>query len=246
MDSWKLVHRLAEARRDDPLWGELLRRCELLIRRSLAWQLRGRFRGGPAALDDVTQEVMARLLARNRQGLTRFLGEQDVSFEGYIRRIAENLLHDQRRRDLPYSRIERQFGPEEFWKLEAASSDPARTAGESPDSAVRTREVWEEVESALRQASRDQRDHALNRLLFRLYFWEGCSIPQIAALRAVPLSNSSVARRIIMLRRALRRALAHRGFGPSPRPAPANWRPRRRRRPRLRRKAARRRARRRS
>ena len=229
MDSWKLVQRLTEAQKDDPLWAELLRRCRTLIQRSLAWQLRGRYRGGPALLDDVTQEVMARLLARGRRGLHRFSGEEEAHFEGYIKRIAENLLLDQWRRELVLSRIERHLAPEEQWRLEAASSDPARSRNSrvSADRGVRTREMWELVEVAVAEISRDRQEQGLNRLLFRLYFWEGTSIPQITRLREVPLSSSTVARRINQLRIALRRAFLHRWFrasGPAPVRLPSRWR----------------------
>lgn len=205
------MRRLAVARPDDPLWAVLLRRCEELIRRSLWWQLGNRGRAAPALLDDLAQEVMERLLSHDRRGLLRFTGQRDETFDGYIRRIAENILLDQFRHDEVRLEQEYLLPPEELWQLEASlSPGSAGSAENDPEAGVSVRELSEVVERTLRQISLNDRQRALNRLLFRLYFMDGCSIPQISRLRAVTLSSSSVARRLNLIRKALQKSFSRR------------------------------------
>ena len=212
MNSWELLRHLVVARRDDPLWGVLFDRCEGLIRSALRSQFGGRRPVNAGLLDDLAQDVMVRLVSDERRVLSRFTGTREQTFAVYIRRIAENILLDQFRRDASRREVEQSFPPDELWRLEAAFREgPAENAGNNPEAAVGQRETFENVERTLRQISLDDRQRALNRLLFRLYFVDGCSILQIARLRAVPLSASTVARRITLIRNALRRSLAPHG-----------------------------------
>lgn len=226
MDSWELLRRLVAARPDDPLWGVLFRRCRDLIRVVLASRFAAHRRLDPGALDDLSQDVMERLLSDGRRVIRRFAGTREETFEVYIRRIAENILRDQVRRDAYRRTVERTFPADDPWQLDAALAEsPGDGAGGDPEAAVVMRELAESVEVVLRRISLgDDRQHALNRLLFQLYFRDHCSIPQIARLRAVPLSTSSVARRIALIRRALQTSFARR------RPPAAGRRGRRRRR----------------
>ena len=209
MNSWELLRRLVVARRDDPLWEVLFRRCQVLIRASLRSQFGGRRRVDTALLDDLSQDVMERLVSDGRRVLSRFEGKREEAFAGYIRRIAENLLRDQFRREAFRLKVETSFAPEELWRLEAALADSTfQYAGDDPEAAVESREFAESVERMLRQISVDDRQRALNRHLYYLYFESQYSIPQIARLREVPLSVSSVARRIALMRRELATSLA--------------------------------------
>ena len=152
---------------------------------------------------------MERLVSDGRRVLSRFEGKRDEAFAGYIRRIAENLLRDQFRRDGFRRAVETSFPPEELWRLEAALADSTfQYAGDDPEAAVVDRELKQSVERMLRQISVDNRQRALNRFLYEKYFDSRYSIPQIARLRAVPLSVSSVARRIALMRRELATSLA--------------------------------------
>ena len=160
-------------------------------------------------LDDLAQDVMEKLLSDGRKVLRRFAGTREAAFAVYIQRIAESILLDQHRRDAFRREVEQSIPPEEFWRIEAALAEsPLERAGEDPEAAVRRREMLESVERTLPQISLDDRQHALNRLLFRLYFDDRYSIPQIGRLRAIPLSVSSVARRINLIRSALKRSWA--------------------------------------
>ena len=234
MDSWELLRRLVAAHPDDPLWRVLFERCEPLIRTALRSRPGGRRRPDLGLLDDLSQDVMERLLADGRKVLRRFAGKHNEAFEVYILRIAENILRDQLRRDAHRREVELLFPADEPWRLEAAAAgSPAAGVAGDPESAVTLRELNESVEAVLRRISLDDRQRALNRLLFDLYFRDHCSIPQIARLRAVPLSTSSVARRIALIRQALRTSFAARRHQPAPLPA-AGWRGRRRKRRRSR------------
>ena len=208
MDSWELLRHLVVARPDDPLWEVLFDRCEALIRSALRSQFGGRRPVDAGLCDDLAQDVMERLVSDERRVLSRFTGTREQTFAVYIRRIAENILLDQFRRDAFRRAVEQSFPPDELWRLEAAFAEgQVANAGDDPEAAVGKREMFENAERTLRQISLDGRQLALNRLLFRLYFVDDYSIPQIARLRAVPLSVSTVARRIALIRNALKRSL---------------------------------------
>ncbi len=163
---------------------------------------------------------MERLVSDGRRVLSRFEGKREEAFAGYIRRIAENLLRDQFRRDAFRRGVEESFPPEELWRLEAALIDSTlEYGGDHPEAAVEDRELTDSVEQMLRQISVDDRQRALNRRLFQLYFRNQYSIPQIARLRGVPLSVSSVARRIALMRRELKMSMAPRWRRAAIRPA---------------------------
>ena len=209
MDSWELFRRLVAARPDDPLWGVLFRRCRTLVRVVLHSRFTGRGRVDPAALDDLSQDVMERLVSDGRRVIRSFAGKREETFEVFIRRIAENILRDQFRRDAYRHNVEQSFPANETWRLDAALTEgPIEDVVDDPESVVFMRELNEGVEAVLRRISLDDRQQALNRLLFQLYFRDHCTIPQIARLRAVPLSTSSVARRIALIKRALRTSFA--------------------------------------
>lgn len=225
MDSWELFRRLVAARPDDPLWGVLFLRCRGLIRVVLRSRFAARRRLDPSALDDLAQDVMERLVSDGRRVIRRFAGTREEAFEVYIRRITENILRDQFRRDAIRRSVERSLPSDETWRLDAAFAESLmEDVGGNPESAIALRELNEGVEVVLRRISLDDRQRALNRLLFQLYFRDHCSIPQIARLRAVPLSASSVARRINLIRRALQTSFA------AQRPPTAGRRGRRRKR----------------
>lgn len=209
MDSWELLRRLVAARPDDPLWAVLFRRCRGLIRVVLASRLAGQRRLDAAALDDLAQDVMERLVSDGRRVIRRFAGKREETFEGYIRRIAENILRDQRRHDAYRRSVEWSFPSDDLWQLEAALAENAIAGpGDDPESGVVMREIDESVDLVLRRISPDHRQRALNRRLYELYFRDRYSIPQIVRLRAVPLSASSVARRVTLMRRAFRTSFA--------------------------------------
>jgi len=209
MDSWELIRRLVAARPDDPLWGVLFRRCRPLMGVVLRARFAGRQAMDDSALDDLSQDVMERLVSDGRRVIRGFAGTREEAFEVFIQRIAENILRDQFRHERYRRSVEETFPPEEIWRLEAALAEsPPEDVVDDPEAAVWKRELNEGVETVLRRISQDDRQHALNRLLVQLYFRDLYTIPQIARLRAVPLSVSSVARRIARIKRALRTSFA--------------------------------------
>jgi RNA polymerase sigma factor (sigma-70 family) len=209
MESWELLRQLRVARPEDPRWRDLFERCRELIRIALRSRFAGRCRISIGVLDDLAQDVMERLVADRRKVIHRFTGRREAAFEVYIRRIAENILRDQFRREGKRRHRELMFPADEPWRLEAVMAEsPAANATHDPESAVIMRELNERVAEVLRRISLDDRQRALNRLLFQLYFVDHHSVPQIARLRAVPLSASSVARRIRLIKHELRKSFA--------------------------------------
>ena len=204
MDSWELLRDLVSARPDDPRWGVLFRRCRQLIRVVLGSRILGDGHQGAGTLDDLSQDVMERLVSDGRRVIRRFAGTREATFEVYIRRITENILRDQRRHHAYRRSVELSFPADDLWQLEAALAERAiADTSDDPESAVVMRELDECIDGVLRRISLDERQQAQNRRLYQLYFRDHYSIPQIMRLRAVPLSTSSVARRITLIREAL-------------------------------------------
>ncbi len=206
--SWDQFRELLAAGPDDPRWESLRRRCEGVIRSMVLWRVWLRHRVGPAAaVEDIAQEVMLRLVVRGRQGLPRAPSGCRESFDGYMRRIAEHLIVDEFRR----------LGARGGSNLRLVTVDPRRfetglRRGDEPGDGFFEpewpaihRETLAIIRRTLDGMTRDPRQQHLNRHLFQLYFLDGISMAQIARLRSVPLSASSVSRRLRAIRSALRK-----------------------------------------
>lgn len=186
------------------------------------WRLWLRRRAGATdSVRDVVQEVMLRLVARGREGMGRCPDGGRESFDGYLRRIAEHLIVDELRRRHAQSGPGRRLIAVDPRRFETGfgGDDPPHDGFYGPERPVIHRETMEAIRRSLDGMSRDPRQQRLNRHLFQLYFLDGISMAQIARLRSVPLSASSVSRRIRAIRARLRevfpaparRSPAHRG-----------------------------------
>ena len=151
--------------------------------------------------------MVLRLFLRSRQDLSRFAGERGESLDGYIRRIAANLIVDQfRRMESRGATDRRAIVSVDPMTLDQRAPDRRENDDGTfdPERAVRERETKELIRRALEGMTRDPRQQQLNRHLFQLYFMDGVPVMEIAQLRSVPLSPSSVSRRLRQIRLALR------------------------------------------
>ena len=161
--------------------------------------------GATDSVEDVAQEVMLRLVARGRRGFTPAPDGCRESFDGYMRRIAEHLIVDEFRRLGPQGGPERRLitvDPRRFETGLREENEPD-DGFFSPARPAMHRETMEIIRRTLDGMSRDPRQQRLNRHLFQLYFLDGISMAQIAKLRSVPLSASSVSRRLQAIRSTL-------------------------------------------
>ncbi len=209
MDSRELVRRVARAAPGDPLWDDFVKLCRAIVRTTLRrWRAELELRPDPR---DIEQEVLRRLVAGDRAHLRRFDGKRRVSFTWYLRRVAETVVMDWVRHE--YGR--RGEAPLVFSQGDAGFLDRNAehlygSALRRPDDDVRMREVEEVVHEFLEATVPDPLDRALCRRIFRLRFHEGYTIQQIMRMRAVPLSASSISRRMHAMREHLRKVFGSR------------------------------------
>jgi RNA polymerase sigma factor (sigma-70 family) len=222
----ELVTRLATAGHEDPAWLEFVSRFHGRIRRTI-YDVLTRAAGQHPGLnisdlleivDDLTQDVFLRLITSERRALAQFRGRNENSIYTYLDAIATNLVRDHlkmlRARTRPtvvtsLDEPRKHLSPDEAAepltlgdKLTSPNPDPSVTAQESELS----RRIVETVEETSQKNSA-RRD----RLIFRLYFLEGLTVPEIASIRIIKLSSSGVEKRIAKFRSAAKKVLKKEG-----------------------------------
>jgi RNA polymerase sigma factor (sigma-70 family) len=209
-----------EAAPDDPAWSEFVSRFHGWIRRitfraytTEAERNRGLDAGLPGeVIEDLTQEVFVRLIDGGRRALAHFEGRNEHSIYTYLCTIATNLVRDH------FKKLRAQRTPPAARSLNEplrVSDAPAEDlnlgdvlsgSSLSPEEMAHSVEIRKRIASAVHQASlgpTSKRD----RLIFRLYFAEGLTLEEIAAIRSVKLSISGVEKRVRKIRSALKELL---------------------------------------
>lgn len=155
--------------------------------------------GDEAAIEDLEQEVYARLLARNCEALRSV--ESPSHLKGLLARIASNLAKDHRRR--MKHRAPRAVPDDDG---EERLSDSDLLAGPlGPEDGLRGKQSVEEVLRALDAAVKPP--HAVrDKLIFRAHYFDEMSAPEIAAMK-VGLSTKGVESVLYRLTQRVREAL---------------------------------------
>jgi RNA polymerase sigma factor (sigma-70 family) len=222
----ELVIRLATADQEDPAWLEFVSRFQWRIRRTIHDALLRASGRQPSleigdlleVVDDLTQDVFLRLITGERRALAHFRGRNENSIYTYLDAIATNLVRDHLKMlrararpavvtslDEPKNPMSSEEPAEPITlgdKLTSPDPDPSVTAQESELS----RHIVEAVEETSKKntAGRD-------RLIFRLYFLEGLTVPEIASIRVIKLSASGIEKRIAKFRSAAKKVLQKEG-----------------------------------
>jgi len=218
----ELISRLVTAGPDDPIWLEFIDRFHRNIRQMVYRAYRNeRDRGvdvdmgsPPELIEDLTQEVFVRLVNGDRRALARFRGLNEYSIFTYLYTIVVNLVRDH------FKSLRAQRKPRHASSIQ----DPLRTADgplaatlgdvlaspePGPDTVAETMELRRRLHEAVDEASSDCSGR--DRLIFRLYFVEGLTIREIAAIRTVGLSSSGVEKRVRKIRTAIKKKLEEEG-----------------------------------
>lgn len=214
----ELIAGLVDAAPDHPLWRELLTRfrprVRLVVFRSYQAELA---RGGRLeaiasgdAVEDLVQEVFVRLIEGDRRALARFEGRSEQSAFTYVSTIAANIVRDhfKKLRALKNPRAttslssERRVGRDPDARM--SFGDTIAAEGPGPDRFVAAKELRTRIEGAIDELSPRGSTSARDRLIFRLYFLEGLTIDEIAAVAAIKLSASGVEKCIRRIRDAVK------------------------------------------
>jgi len=131
--------------------------------------------GAREELDDLRQEVWARLLAHDAAALREFRGERPGSLAVFLGQVARSVALDHRRRAHPEVEV-----PEELAQ-----------GGPDPEAALAEAQHKELLVAALEAAAREAEHPGRDRDIFRLHFEEGHSPAEIAAM-GIGLSTRGV------------------------------------------------------
>jgi RNA polymerase sigma-70 factor (ECF subfamily) len=169
----QLVRRCTEG--DARAWREFVERFRVPIVRIL---VRGAWVTDPDEVRDLEQEVWTRLLHRDREALRRLRSQTEDSIRAFLYTVALNVARDARRR--AGARADR----------EAADEDDLDelTDGADPEAQVADRERHLQALEAARAEVADERD----LLIFRLYYLDGASASEIAAVPGIGLTPKGV------------------------------------------------------
>ena len=182
-------------------WNEFLARFQRPI--ALSILRTARMWGAPstALLDDLVQETFLRLCADDCRLLKRFVPREPDSIVGYLKVIGSNVTHDHFRSQKSQKhggQMHRFEHPENNLEFLASIPSPANDAERN----LRMQEIDNTLQSLMPDPVSDR-----DRTIFWLYYQQGFSAREIAALPAVPLSVKGVESSIYRSTRLLREVM---------------------------------------
>lgn len=153
------------ARGEGRAWAELLRRYDGKVQSAL------RGAGAPEDVEDLRQDVWARLLANDRAALRSFRGERAGSLRVFIGQVARRVAID-------HGRARRLRPPGNGGQEPAALASPAPGPFEQLRGAARARRLSAALDAVAAAAEHPARD----RDILRLHFEEGYLPAEIAGM----------------------------------------------------------------
>ncbi len=217
LDAVKLVSLCARDSGDHDLWAEFLRRfagkIKLFIRGTLRRSLGSDIPSSEPVLysgateTDLFQNVILRLVDNHCAALKRFTGTTEEELLAYFAVIARSSVRDslRRQRALKRPRWQDSVTPEaQRWaELRVAEGANARSPIER---AILARELEQLTLQVIRSHSGEDCDR--DRLIFRLYFYDGLSAAQISRCAGIDLSRTGVEKALDRLKDRVRSAAA--------------------------------------
>lgn len=166
-------------------WEELLRRCApvasmVAARVSRMWL----GRTVPSSVDDIVQEVFLKLCEQQRRILREFKPRGEDSFLALVRTVSASVANDYFRRQHSMKR----GGKVVTVSLDGLISDITPGPGQSSD--VQKTVLFAELDRKMRSAPEVVAER--DRAIFWLYYLQGLTAEEIAALPATQLSAKGV------------------------------------------------------
>jgi RNA polymerase sigma-70 factor, ECF subfamily len=175
-------------------WAEFIARFQPLIAGVIA-RIVTRYRGNaePALVDDLIQETYLRLCRNDCRVLREFRSEYEGAFFGYLKDVASSVARDYFRAQNAARR-----GPESA-SLDETTERHAIDPQPPTDSLLVHADIWRRLESI----AENERDTTV----FKLYYQQGFTAKEIAALPNIDLSEKGVESCLYRLVARLRQAL---------------------------------------
>ena len=213
LDSVRLVSLCADNLENHELWTEFLRRftgrIKLFIRGSLR---RSAGEGGNAqdsasfscaTENDLFQNVIVRLVDNGCGALKRFSGTSEAELQAYFAVVARSVVRDFLRRQRALKRprwFDTSVTEEHQWEQ---ALDRAGGCRQNPvERGILIRELEQLSLQMIDSHSGEFSDR--DRLIFKLYFYEGLSIGQIASCEGIELSKTGVEKALNRLKDRVR------------------------------------------
>jgi RNA polymerase sigma-70 factor (ECF subfamily) len=160
-------------------WAEFIARFQPMIAGVIA-RIVARLCGHaePSIVDDLIQETYLRLCRKDCKVLREFHAEHEGSFFGYLKDVASSVARDHFRAQSAARR-----GPQAAPLDEAAERQAIHRQGQA-DKLLIDADIWQRLESIV-ESERDI-------VVFRLYYQQGFTSREIAALPDIRLSEKGV------------------------------------------------------
>lgn len=183
-------------------WGEFVRRSQPLISAAITKAVR-RFRNVSHQLvDDLIQDVYLKLCANNFRALRNVEILQENAFFGFLKVLATNTVQDY----LRSTHASKMGAAREPELLEADRVLPGRAPSSVASSELERRILLERIDRILTTLSHES-NFARDRSIFWLYYRQGLSAKEIAALPDIKLTVKGVENVLLRLTRQLKVAL---------------------------------------
>jgi RNA polymerase sigma-70 factor (ECF subfamily) len=176
-------------------WTEFVRRFQPLIASSATRVVRRYCAPNPALIDDLIQETYLRLCKDSCRSLRDFQAQHDEAIFGYIKVIATSVALDYFRARATLKR------------RSEIEDDGTNVEASTPSSTIEQNTLLKELDQHL--ASETERD----RMIFWLYYRQGYTARDIAALPQLDLTQKGVESCIYRLTQSLRSVVSSKTSG---------------------------------
>jgi RNA polymerase sigma-70 factor (ECF subfamily) len=204
-----LVRKCAHSK-DADAWRELVRRFHPVIAAAVLRTARRWCEPLPSLLDDLIQDTYLKLCNDHRRLLRSFRPEHPNSIYGFVQVMAANVVHDHFKAEWAGKRG---AGRRTESISERVQSDPSARAISAGSSAAMERQIrLREIDEVLARVAGGP-DCTRNSMIFSLYYRQGFTANEIAALPSLGLTTKGVESILTRLTHMIRSHITYEGFG---------------------------------
>jgi RNA polymerase sigma-70 factor (ECF subfamily) len=204
----ELIRKCADSK-DEPAWRELVRRFHPVIAAAVLRTARRACEPPRQLLDDLIQDTYLKLCNNHCRLLRSFQPAHSNSIYGFLQVMAANVVHDHFKAE----RAEKRGAGRQMESIsERAQSNPGASATVARSSDAMGRQLrLREIDEVLARVS-EGRDQKRNCMIFFLYYRQGLTASEIAALPALGLTTKGVESILARLTHLIRGHIAMRGL----------------------------------